>query len=105
MRQATYLGGLLTEHAKAAYALMGTDDATEGAKKVLDWIRRQALERFSTQTCWQAVRSHFRHMPPLLEALGKLEDRRFIREVEAKKQGIGRKPRPDYLVNPAALRG
>ena len=105
MQQAVYLGSLLTEHAKAAYALMGTDETIEGAKKVLEWIRRQAAERFSTQECWQAVRGYFRHMPPLLEALKELEERSFIKEVPVEKQGVGRKARPDYLVNPAALKG
>ena len=105
MQQAVYLGALLTEHAKAAYALMGTDETIEGAKKVLEWIRRQAAERFSTQECWQAVRGYFRHMPPLLEALKELEERSFIKEVPVEKQGVGRKARPDYLVNPAALKG
>lgn len=105
MQQAVYLGALLTEHAKAAYALMGTDETIEGAKKVLEWIRRQAAERFSTQECWQAVRGYFRHMPPLLEALKELEERSFIKEVSVEKQGAGRKARPDYLVNPAALKG
>ena len=99
------MGALLTEHAKAAYALMGTDETTEGAKRVLVWIRRQAAERFTTQDCWQAVRGYFHHMPPLLEALKELEDRSFIKEVPAEKQKTGRKARPDYLVNPATLRG
>ena len=105
MRQAAYMGALLTEHAKAAYALMGTDETIEGAKKVLEWIRRQAADRFTTQDCWQAVRGYFHHMPPLLEALKELEDRSFIKEVPAEKQKTGRKARPDYLVNPATLRG
>ena len=105
MQQAVYLGSLLTEHAKAAYALMGTDETIEGAKKVLEWIRRQAEDRFSTQECWQAVRGYFHHMPPLLEALKELEERSFIKEVPVEKQGVGRKARPDYLVNPAALKG
>ena len=105
MRQAAYMGALLTEHAKAAYALMGTDETIEGAKKVLEWIRRQAADRFTTQDCWQAVRGYFHHMPPLLEALKELEDRSFIKEVPAEKQKNGRKARPDYLVNPATLRG
>ena len=105
MRQAAYMGALLTEHAKAAYALMGTDETIEGAKKVLEWIRRQAAERFTTQDCWQAVRGYFHHMPPLLEALKELEERSFIKEVPTSKQGSGRKARPDYLVNPATLKG
>jgi hypothetical protein len=105
MRQAAYLGALLTEHAKAAYELMGTDENTENAKKVLEWIRRQAVESFSTQDCWQAMKSTFHHMPPLKEALRELVDRGFIREAPARQGVMGRPPAPSYLVNPATLRG
>ncbi len=107
MRQAAYMGGFLTEHAKAAYALMGTDDAIEGAKKVLEWIRRQAVERFSVRDCFQRVKQQtlFSHVEAVKEALKELEDRGFIHELQAEKRGPGRKPSPVYQVNPATLRG
>lgn len=107
MRQAAYMGALLTEHAKAAYALMGTDDTIEGAKKVLEWIRRQAAERFSVRDCFQGVKQQvmFSHAEAVKEALKELEERGFIRELHMEKPGPGRKPSPIYQANPATLRG
>lgn len=107
MRQAAYMGALLIEHAKAAYALMGTDETIEGAKKVLEWIRRQAAERFTVRDCFNGVRSAtlFPHVEAVKAALKELEEREFIRELPAESKGPGRKPSPMFLVNPATLRG
>ena len=106
MRQAIYVGSFLTEHAKAAYALMGTDETLEGAKKVLSWLRRTASTTFTTQACWQATRGTFHHMEPLREALRELEERYFIREIPGTASATaGRKAAPSYMVNPLALKG
>lgn len=107
MEQATYLGGLLTEHAKAAYALMGTDETIEGAKKILAWIRREARESFTVKECFDKVRnvSLFPHAAEVKAALQELEDRHYVMRLQTEpRQGRGRKPSPVYIVNPAALR-
>ena len=104
MQQACALGSFLVEHAKAAYALMGTDETLEGAKKILSWIGRKHAGRFTTQEAWQALRGTFHHMPSLREALKELEDRFYLYEIPVEGQaGPGRKPAPSYLVNPKAL--
>ena len=107
MQQTAYMGALLTEHAKAAYALMGTDETIEGAKKVLEWLRRQAAERFTVRDCFNGVRSAtlFPHVEAVKAALKELEERDFILELPTVNKGPGRKPSPTYLVNPATLRG
>lgn len=108
MQQAAYLGSLCAEHAKAAYALMGADDAAEGARRVLDWIRRQAANRFTVRDCWQAIKQQalFAHVDAVRTALKELEERAFIRELPTpESKGPGRKPSPVYAVNPAVLRG
>ena len=108
MRQAAYLGAFLIEHAKAAYAVMGADESTNGARRVLDWIQRKAVERFTGRECWQDLRKQtaFPHIDAVHNALAELEDRDFIRELPAQeKRGPGRKPSPTYAVNPRALRG
>ena len=106
MAQAVYMGAFLTEHAKAAYGLMGSDERTEGAKVVLDWIRRKAADTFTRQSCWQGTRGTFHHMEPLREALRELEERNFIREILPDRvQAAGRPPAPSYKVNPLALKG
>lgn len=108
MRQATYLGAFLIEHAKAAYAVMGADESTNGARRVLDWIRHKSVEKFTVRECWQTVKRQtaFRHVDAVHSALKELEERDFIRELPAQeKRGPGRKPSPTYAVNPRALRG
>ena len=108
MQRAACLGGFLAKHAQAAYGLMSSDDKTCGARRVLDWIRRKAVERFTGRDCWQNLRKQtaFPHIEDVLNALKELEDRDFIREIPAPaKSGPGRKPSPTYAVNPRALRG
>lgn len=109
MRRALYMGAFLAEHAKAAYALMGTDDRLEGGKRVLEWVRRTALEQFTARDCFRGVRgqtSIFTHMEAVEGALEELEERGFIRSLPPERTGgPGRKPSPRYEVNPAALRG
>ena len=108
MQQASYMGAFLAEHAKAAYALMGADESTERARRVLEWIRRQVADRFTVRDCWQAVKQQtaFPHVDAVHDALKELEERDFIRELPAQeKRGPGRKPSPVYAVNPFTLRG
>lgn len=107
MQQASYMGAFLAKHAKAAYALMGADEDTDRARRVLEWIRRQAADRFTVRDCWQAVKQQtaFPHVDAVHSALKELEERDFIRELPQEKKGPGRKPSPAYAVNPRALRG
>ena len=108
MQQASYMGAFLAEHAKAAYALMGADESTERARRVLEWMRRQAADRFTVRDCWQAVKQQtaFPHVGAVHDALKVLEERDFIQALPAQeKKGPGRKPSPVYAVNPFTLRG
>jgi len=103
MARAVYMGSLLTEHAKAAYHLMGSDEKIENAKAVLAWIRRRGLERFKANDCWQGVKGgRFTEAAVVKQALKELEERGFIRELPC---ALGRKPSPAYAVNPATLKG
>ncbi|WP_165078598.1 MULTISPECIES: DUF3987 domain-containing protein [unclassified Desulfovibrio] len=109
MEHAVNMGAFLSEHAKAAYALMGTDTRLEGGKRALEWIRRQAVDKFSARDCFNGVRgqtSVFSHMEDVRAALDELEERGFIRALYSERTaGPGRKPSPRYEVNPATLRG
>ena len=108
MRRAVYMGALLTEHAKAAYALMGADETIERARNVLEWIKRQSVDRFSARDCWQGVKQQtlFSHAADVREALKELEERHYVWELPAEpRQGARGKPKsPVYMVNPAALK-
>lgn len=104
MERAVYLGSFLTQHAKAAYAMMGSNETVEGAKVVLAWIRQNALERFTGRDCQQAKKNNklLEDVEKRQKALRELEDRGYIRELPAVP---GKKASPTYLVNPAALKG
>ena len=106
MQSAIGLGIVYAEHAKAAYGIMGTNEANEAAKRILKWICEKHQPEFSTQACWQAVRGSFPIMEKVVEGLNALVDRGYIREKPmAEKKGPGRKPRPSYFVNPATFSG
>lgn len=108
MGQAVYMGAFLTEHAKAAYALMGTDETIEAAKKVLGWIRREAAERFTVRDCHQGLKNQtiFNHVEAVRGALKELEERGYIRQATGQeRKTVGRPTSESYDVNPATLRG
>lgn len=104
MKLAAEMGTFLTEHAKAAYALMGADEKIEGAKRVLAWIKRVAKNTFSVRDCQQALKQQaiFNHVQAIKEALAELEERAFIREKPVSWAGAGRRPSAVYEVNPRA---
>ncbi len=106
MEKAVRMGAALSRHAKKAYELMGTDEATNGAKKVLEWIERTGSSRFTFREVWQGTKGFFRHVDKLIPALKELGERFYIYELPSgERTGAGRPARPNYLVNPKALKG
>ena len=91
------------EHTKAAFDLMGADEALQGAKTVWKWIKRNQHSQFFQRECFNALRASFSKMDKLKIALQLLEERNYIQILEAEKTGVGRKPSPLILVNPNAL--
>ncbi|MBR5347490.1 MAG: DUF3987 domain-containing protein [Deltaproteobacteria bacterium] len=106
MEKAIRMGAALSRHAKKAYELMGTDEATNGAKKVLEWIERTGSSRFTFREVWQGTKGFFRHVDKLIPALKELRECFYIYELPSgERTGAGRPARPNYLVNPKALKG
>lgn len=105
MNNAIALGVVYAEHSKAAYGLMGTNEANEAAKKILNWIREGHYQEFKEQACWQAVRGSYRNsIEPVKAGLAVLAERGYLRIKETpQRQGPGRKPAPEYIVNPATF--
>ncbi len=102
--RAIHLGEYLIPHARAAYACMGADPAIEDAKRVLAWVRRQGLDRFSKRNLFQALRGYFKRVSQLEPALAVLQEHGYIRVCAAdSRPGAGRKPSPVYEVNPLWL--
>ena len=108
VEQAVYVGSVLIEHARMAYDMMGADPALERAKVCLDWIQKKHKERFSFREIQQLLKNRvaFSGSESLDLALTELESRSFIAAIpRASNPGPGRTPKPDYVVNPATLRG
>lgn len=103
MARALEIAALLTEHALAAYGLMGSDETIEDSKEVFRWIVAQGKPSF-TQT---EVTSAMRHKKlgkseRLAKALTVLMDRNLISEPE---KMATRKPTTYYRVHPEILKG
>lgn len=108
VQQAVYVGSVLIDHARLAYDVMGADPELERAKIALDWIQKKNVERFSFRKIQQLLKGRiaFAGSDTLEQALAELESRSFIRAIpRAANPGPGRTPKPDYVVNPATLRG
>lgn len=100
MRAALSVAGILAEHAKAAYSLMGSNPAVECARAILKWITRDHVEQFTGREVLRTVRGRFSTMEVVNPGLTLLEERAFIRQAEVSRLGPGRKPSAAYVTNP-----
>lgn len=102
MRSVLTLANLLAEHARAAFCLMGADDAIECAKTILKWITDEHLESFTARGCLDKVKGKWPKMTLVNPGLTVLEERGFIFPCEREQIGRGR-PSRLYSVNPLAF--
>jgi hypothetical protein len=101
VHDAVSIGHYLIAHAKAAFYEMGSNPAVEDARRILAWIERKDLSRFTKRDVHQAHRSHFKTVSDLDPALRLLEEHGYIRLHEAPPQSSPGRPRsPVYDVNP-----
>jgi hypothetical protein len=102
IKRALDIAAVLSEHALAAFGLMGADPAIEGAKKVWRWVESTRFESFTARDCFQALKGSFRRMNELQPALDVLVERAYIAQAPNKeRKGGGRSPSPTYHVNPS----
>jgi replicative DNA helicase len=96
------LGRYLTEHALAAFGLMGSGQVLDDAQYVLGWVDRTATERVTRRDLFTALpRGRFPKVDDLDPALEVLEHHGYLRRVEQPRpKGAGRPPSPTYDVNP-----
>ncbi len=96
----------LTAHQRAAFDLMGLDESTQLARRILDWIRRDYVTAFSERDAFdkRRRRSGFGSKTADFDAaLGKLIERGFIRPVDERRgRGAGRPPSRRFEVSPHA---
>jgi len=103
IEKALDLSELLIIHAKAAFALMGTDPAIPDAKFILQWIVSNGADSFRRGDLHKALHGKFQRVDRLISALKVLAERHIISEPLNKP--TGRRPEIVYTVNPAILKG
>lgn len=101
MKNALEITRLLTEHALAAFSLMGIDQATEDAKIILQWIKARNEQSFTQSQLVLAMRSKkLGKSERLQKALHILHERNIL---SAPMKIPTRKPTTIYYINPALL--
>ena len=103
MVRAAYLALLLIDHARAAFHLMGVDQAIEDAKAVLDWIKACGKPAFRKTECLRALHGRFTKAARLAEALKVLADRNIVSGPESLLTTLGKRPATVFRVNPMVL--
>ena len=104
MTGAIAIGRYFTEHARAAYSLMGADDLIKQSKYTLDAIIKNGLTEFTRRDIMRICRS-FKKTEQVQPVLNHLTDLVYLALKEAEQPaGKGRPNNPAYLVNPLLYR-
>jgi replicative DNA helicase len=105
VRSASKLAEFWIAHAKAAFGLMGVDEAVADAQHIVEWIKRRQQTSFSKRDVHQECRGRFKRAAELEEPLGLLEERGYVRRrPEIPREGPGRSPSPVFDVNPCLFK-
>ncbi|MBT7087555.1 DUF3987 domain-containing protein [bacterium] len=98
MANALEIIALLTQHAIAAYGLIGADQSLQDAKELFGWIITQNSSSFTQAEITYAMRNRkLGKKERLVSALGVLIDRNIL---QTKVDRSTRKPTTHFLVNP-----
>jgi hypothetical protein len=101
VRRAIEIARYLIPHARAAFALMGTDLAVADAEHILRWIERQSAAAFTVRDLFEGTKGRFKKVKNLEPGLELLEDHGHIRfRPPPESKGPGRPPSPTFDVNP-----
>lgn len=98
MTRALQLGRLLIEHARAAFALLGTDAVDTDAAAVVRWVKARGLTEFTRREAQKAQEGRFRSVERLDKAMARLEAGEVVRSTKRVKRGAP--PSVLYRVNP-----
>jgi hypothetical protein len=88
-------------HSLAAFRVMGMDASISQARKLLNWIQKGQLTRFTRREAHQKHRATFKKADEIDPALRVLEEHGHIRPLANESTG-GRPASPTYEVNPLA---
>lgn len=108
MKSAVYLTSLMVDHAKAAFALMGENEKTAKARRILEWIKSDIApnaDNFTGRECWQKVRRRFDNMADVKATLDILGERGFISKLERTDTGKTGRPSEIWKLHPSLLGG
>lgn len=105
MDNAIALAGVLIEHAKVAFGMMGADPELEDAKTCLGYIKRERCEQFSLRDVHRAVQGRLPRAHQVKKALATLQEHGYLLpEDTTAPNRPGRPASPRYLVNPKLLK-
>jgi hypothetical protein len=100
-------------HARAAFGLMGANEKVEDAKHVMRWLRANygksgdsgpGAVRLSKRDIYQGCKGRWPTVDQLEPALDLLARHHYLHPLPAEgRPGPGRRPSPEYLVNPRWL--
>jgi replicative DNA helicase len=74
------IGRYLLDHAQSAFALIGADPEIAHAQRILAWVERAGISRFSKRDAWQATRGYFKKAGELEAPLRLLCEHGYLRE-------------------------
>ena len=104
MTGAIAIGRYFTEHARAAYSLMGADDLIKQSKYTLDAIIKNGLTEFTRRDIMRICRS-LKKTEQVQPVLNHLADLGYLALKDTEQPvGKGRPNNPAYLVNPLLYR-
>ena len=104
MTGAIAIGRYFTEHARAAYSLMGADDLVKQSKYTLDAIIKNGLTEFTRRDIMRICRS-FKKTEQVQPVLNHLADLGYLALKDTEQPvGKGRPNNPAYFVNPLLYR-
>ncbi len=93
------IGRYLLDHAQAAFALIGADPEISHAQRILGWLERTGVTRFSKRDAWQATRGYFKRAAEFEAPLRLLCEHGYLREETQDRSGPGRRPGAIFVVN------
>ena len=99
LKRALKLASLLIVHAKAAFGMMGSDQAISDAKVILQWVSdKNGGDDFRRSDLQRALHGRFKRVERLIKALQVLTERHIISAPQERQ--TGRRPGIFYKVSP-----
>ena len=101
VHRAVELGDYLLAHAIRAFNTMQRDPATDDARAVLRWLKKDGRRVVSKRDVFNGLRRRFHRVQDLDPVLDLLEEHGYLRAMDApRRSGPGRPASPKYEVNP-----